>query len=432
MRTSPTLRAFLLIAVIAGLLFAFLTPPFQVPDEVGHFWRASAIVDGQIIPGGRSGGSFARVPEGTRTLVHVFYREMAGKPEIKISPEQFRTAWFLPLRANEMVSVRLPASYTPVPYAPQLIAAGAGRLLGLRPVITFYLGRVLNLCAFLGLVAMAIRITPRLKTFFAAAALLPMALFLGGSWSADAMTTGSAFLLLALLLRGLSSNGHTLATSAAGLAVGLCKPAYFLIALLAFPLAPRKRGAATLVLVATLVGVALSMANAARAYDPGAAEGVSASRQLSGIIGDPLRFAGVLAFEMREHGFRYVEQMVGRLGVMEVAQPLWLIWAEIVVLVLASGAAGGRMSPSVRILSGAVFIVTAGGLFLASYLTWTTVGASHVEGIQGRYFLPVLPLGAVAAGGSLPLLERTAPRLVLAAAVVCNTAAVISVALRFY
>jgi hypothetical protein len=31
-------------------------------------------------------------------------------------------------------------------------------------------------------------------------------------------------------------------------------------------------------------------------------------------------------------------------------------------------------------------------IFVALYLTWTPVGADRVDGIQGRYFIPLLPV----------------------------------------
>lgn len=43
------------------------------------------------------------------------------------------------------------------------------------------------------------------------------------------------------------------------------------------------------------------------------------------------------------------------------------------------------------LLCGSVF-----GIILALYLSWTAVGADHIEGVQGRYFLPLillLPVG---------------------------------------
>jgi hypothetical protein len=31
-------------------------------------------------------------------------------------------------------------------------------------------------------------------------------------------------------------------------------------------------------------------------------------------------------------------------------------------------------------------------IFLTQYMTWTPVGAARVDGVQGRYFIPMLPI----------------------------------------
>lgn len=426
------MRSFLLVGLMAGLAFVVLTPPFQVPDEVGHYWRAVAIAEGYVLPTPGGAGTFAAIPEGMRTLVFVFYRPIAGKPELKITREQFRTAWYLPLRANEKVEVKLPAAYTPVAYAPQVLAAGVGRLLRLRPVVTFYLGRLFNLFAFLALTAGAIRLSPRLKSLFAAAALLPMALFLAGSWSPDAMTIATSYVLLALLLRGLPGRGETAAASLAGAIAGLCKPAYFLIPFLGFTTAGKRRGAAVVVLLATLAGVAIALVHASRAHEYGAVAGVSPGEQMRHVRSDPMRAASVLANDIRTRGLEYGEQMIGRLGMLEIRLPAWTLWLVLAVLILCTLTAGGDVPVRSRVMALAIIVATAGGIFAANYLSWTKVGASTIEGVQGRYFLPILPLLGLTFAASIPRLARVVPPLAIGAAVLWNAAAVTVMALRFY
>src|SRR5260221_6293484 len=51
---------FALVALSIGLALALLTPPFQNPDEGGHFLRATQIAGGEFVgrrlDGGTSGG----------------------------------------------------------------------------------------------------------------------------------------------------------------------------------------------------------------------------------------------------------------------------------------------------------------------------------------------------------------------------------------
>ena len=43
-------RVYVYIALIVGILFVFLTPPFQSPDEDSHFKRSYQIAKGNIYP----------------------------------------------------------------------------------------------------------------------------------------------------------------------------------------------------------------------------------------------------------------------------------------------------------------------------------------------------------------------------------------------
>lgn len=38
-----TPRLFVVVALLIGLTYVFVTPPFAVPDEDNHFWRALAV-----------------------------------------------------------------------------------------------------------------------------------------------------------------------------------------------------------------------------------------------------------------------------------------------------------------------------------------------------------------------------------------------------
>ncbi|MEA2327151.1 MAG: putative rane protein, partial [Thermoanaerobaculia bacterium] len=43
-------RLFVVAALLLGLAYVFVTPPFEVPDEQNHFWRALAVGRGQLLP----------------------------------------------------------------------------------------------------------------------------------------------------------------------------------------------------------------------------------------------------------------------------------------------------------------------------------------------------------------------------------------------
>ncbi len=429
-------RVFVALAIIFGLAFAFVTPPFQVPDEIGHYWRAASIAYGEILPPTNSRGSFAELPDGMKLFVFVMQPRTPGA---KIARDQFTTAIDVPLREERPVIASFPAGYTPVPYVPQIMAVLVGRALNLRPTVTFYLGRIFNIALFVALIAVAIRIAPVGKWIFCAVGLLPMAIYLAASWSPDAATIALAFLFTALLLRACSA-GETagqrpalhgvLPLAFVGALLGLSKPAYVLIALLAFLIPPRRFLVGTLVLLATLIGAGMSMANAARAHVPRQDAAVDPAAQQRCIIEQPLHFAQMAASHARQNAFEYTEQMIGRLGLLEIRLPLVIIWSDLLLLALAAFASGGKLPLTARLLSILLVAGTLAGIAVAFYVGYSR-SCDVIEGIQGRYFLPVVPLLLLAI--SFPFSrDRTFALLTLAVGCVANSVGVFAVVCHYY
>ena len=137
------MRLLIGIAALFGVAFVFLTPPLQVPDEAAHYWRACAIAHGVFQPTPRFGHGFAAIPAGEREL-----GIRGGRPL-----SEFRSIPYV----SERVVVRYPLFYSPLPFVPQALAIAIGDALHLRPLIAFYLGRLLNLAAALSLIALAFR-----------------------------------------------------------------------------------------------------------------------------------------------------------------------------------------------------------------------------------------------------------------------------------
>jgi uncharacterized membrane protein len=421
-------RVFVIAGLCAVLLFTFITPPFQVPDEVGHFWRSVTLARGDIFPRIEPRGATSQVEQGLSTIVFVFWVDPASNQNYKIEWPRFRTSWDVRVEAEKRATVRYPAGYTPVPYAPQTLAALVTRLIPVRPVITFYLGRLFNALAYIAVIAFAIRIAPRLQWVIAGAALLPMALYLAASWSPDAMTIALAFLFFALLLRG----GPVWQIALVGFLVGLCKPAYFLIALLVLAI-PRIRVVQRFaVIAATAVGVALAMWNASYAYTPAPMPDVDAAAQMRCLRADPMAFGRAFAHDVHVRGFDYVSQAVGRLGFLDVALPKAIIWYELATLVLCAWTGTSALTGTARAITFVIAIATIAGIAFASYLSWTPACTRAIEGIQGRYLLPIVPV--LFAIFSAPVIkdDRVARFALPAVTLVANSVALFAVASRFY
>ncbi len=423
-------RLFVVAGLCAVVAFTFITPPFQVPDEVGHFWRAESIAYGTILPRMSPTGAVDELPKDLAALVHVFWKNPGN---VRFTGDDFHRARWVRMEGENPVPVRFPAGYTPVPYVPQILAALIARATHAIPLVTFYLGRLFNALAYVGIVALAIGVTPLLRWLFAAAALLPMAMYLAASWSPDAMTIAVSFLFTAALLRGVKSWGDLSFVAASGAVLGLCKPAYFLIALLALAVPVARGSWRVIILAATAAGVAFAMWNAARAFVP-ARPGVriDASAQIDCIRRDPAVFRDAIVHEARLHGYEYAEQGVGRLGLLDVRLPSFIVPTALLLLVFCAWSGTAAVAMPVRLIAFLLVLGTIAGIALSSYLGWTAVCARQIDGIQGRYFLPIVPLLFAVISAPIVRRETFAAVAVLAVSAIANGAAFVAVITHYY
>ncbi len=159
-------RFFLLVGAVFGLVFLFITPPFQGADEVVHFYRSYQLSEGKLVidhSGKTAGGnlpvSLGKVVAITYTPTITFY------PQIKYKEGATKYAASVKLEPSKkkLYEFSSTANYSPVSYAPSSIAMFFGRILNAGPIFLFYMARLANLALWLGLMALAIHWMPRKK-----------------------------------------------------------------------------------------------------------------------------------------------------------------------------------------------------------------------------------------------------------------------------
>ena len=187
--------------VFGGLLLA-ITPPFQVPDEQTHFYRAFQVSDGGFVAEKRDGRSGGWIPESLVAITAPFM-DLRFHPETKTTLDAILAGFSVPLDRSmrQFVGFENTTVQTPISYLPQSLGMGLGEALGVGPLTLLYLGRGANLIASLLVTLLAIRATPIFKWVFVLIALMPMTVFEMASVSADAFTNAVALLFTALILR---------------------------------------------------------------------------------------------------------------------------------------------------------------------------------------------------------------------------------------
>lgn len=395
-----------------GLLFAFVMPPCQTPDEPSHFLRAYHVSEGHLAPErmvGRYGGG--EVPVSILVFPAPF-ANLPFHPENQARLGGFVRLWRLPLAPDVRQPVPFAGStyYSFVPYVPQALGVAVARAAGGGPLVIFYAGRLANLALGVLLVFWAIRVTPIFKLVFGTVALIPMCVHQLASMNPDASTIGAGLLFSAFMLRLIvgprraATRGEIAALFGLAVWLTLCKFPYASLCLLylAVPVerfgSRRRYAGVGVALLLVVAGLAAGLTQL-RKYTPDGlplpASTASIKGQTHYIRTHPLDYAQVLLTTAAEHGQIYFDQL-GKLGWLDTpVNPLAMhLFFTFLAVVALGDRSGGDVVPSLRLrLLGPVASLVCGTIILTScYVCGCPVGAQSIVGPQGRYFLPFLVL----------------------------------------
>lgn len=177
---------------------AFVTPPFDSPDEDNHFYRTLHIYDGHL-------KSPTKVQEATLTKS---FDEMDKNKRLPLHQSQFHKIQ-LDKTSPRIESVKvLWTSYNAfIFYLPSLVGVALGDLLGLSVLGMLILARLANGFTYVFIVLLALKTTQeRYKWLFSGALSLPFFTFLAGTINLDALSLALTSLALAHYLRYVSED----------------------------------------------------------------------------------------------------------------------------------------------------------------------------------------------------------------------------------
>ncbi len=407
----PPQYLLLLLGTVFGLLFVFVTPPALVGDEPNHFFRAYQISEGHIIGEKREDLSGGWIPKSVLYTNRQLVGDIEMNHHVKFDINLFSQLNALPLNDEDKVFERFPNTvvYTPVPYLPQVLGILIGKSFNVSALSLIYLARIVNLYFFLALAYLAIKITPVHKWVFCLLCLTPTNVFQVASASADAFTYGICFLAIAYFLfyafgeSNMLENGNIVKIFAVSLAAVLCKQAYVFLPLL-FLLIPHEKFSSVKtylftflsLLGACFVSVAAWSAAIKPIYLPYRIDQpMSPEEQMQFIIGNPFNFIWMVVKDYYSNFWFYFQSFSGQLTWFDLYVPNYLpviLFFVLTGLALADKDLTINISWSNKFVFCVILVCTAFLISTLLYMTWSPIRGSNIEGIQGRYFIPVAPL----------------------------------------
>lgn len=417
LKSPPIERIAAVSVLVLGLFYMVAITPLSPPDEGYHYQSSYKLSNYLIFQWDR--------PEAGNSA-HFDYSEL--------TPHKNASGAYLRLM-TEGLSSGAQGSQTQIPkprsglsyaieYLPQATGLAIGRVLNLNFFGIFYLGRLTNLIFFTVCVYFAVKRIPRFKALMALAALLPMTLQQSASYSYDAFINAMAFLFIASLIREYTAEGKMTGKDFLWLLIpgALLTPAkvvYSVMLFLTFLIPARRFGSgkrkwgmiafAAVICLGVLIAFNFtSLYNRVMSALPGHAIQSTITGEayysVNDLLRDPVKILGIFWRTLRNDFLLWMWCIIGyAMSGLSLLIPMPYVYGFAGLLVLS---AAFRGQEEVRILPGqrAAFVGCFGAVVLltmfAMLIGWTTAGDTVVQGVQGRYFLPVLPLLAMAFSGN--------------------------------
>lgn len=447
-KALPFHRLYALLAAGLGLVFCLVLPPYAAPDEQFHINQAFSFATRASTYLDLDGWHLSHIPLATSFRRPSDENAAVQDQNTTVFTWQAVTEGFFTASPDKFGSFTEHAGELQADLSNELyLASGLGVLVGfvlhLGFVPTLFLGRLANLAAHIALVAWAIKKAPFGKPVFAAAGLLPMTLHLAASYSRDSLLLGLAFLYTALCLNAAFGPYTALSRrqlgllAAAGLLLAPAKSVYLPLCALcllipAARLGRRPRAKQAGFLAACLLVFALSgaryqiagflsqaiPAGPQQTVDAAAPEEAGQPAEASAEFGagmpdpDSICFSAayilahpgltvqLLARSAVENADHYIKSLVGgKLSYYSLDLGWgWVICCYLLLAFACLPPGSGTSAPpgnAGRITAARLWAGLLGlgccGLAVLGCVSWTPTYYETIYGLQGRYFLPVLP-----------------------------------------
>jgi uncharacterized membrane protein len=406
-----TERIFLLMAVSIGFLIVLMLPISKVGlDEEAHFWSTYKIKFGSTVSSTTAIDQLCGV-----SLSNWPYNLNQSSDEYELMVEYYDVQGDYTFGSPvSYPSATKLSKFATLTYTFIAVGIKLAKLLRLPFSIVYIVGRLFNLIMYIGVVYFAVKKLPYGKNILAVLALMPTTFFQACVYSYDSVVNAFTFLGLAYLIYELAhpeekitvKNGVIILASFS--IACLPKAVYFPMIALGFMIKNDKfknkkernifRIANVVCIIGIIATIIIPMYVGSSAGSVGDTRGgdVNMGSQKDLIFSQPFAYAGVMISNVFRTFWDYTfgNSAHGIIGHLD-ASPCVTVIGLLLIYVIATDVSNGEYTGLTVVQK--VWISVAGLMCMAlvwtsMYMAFNEIGVTQINGVQGRYFIPLLPI----------------------------------------
>lgn len=421
---------FAVMAFIIGGIYMFMIPPYAAPDEAAHYVTVYA----------ESSMLLNRPAVDEKGMVLMDADAAVFLTSDKCPSKSTYVKYFRGILNRDadvdlaQVPTRTALNMKNLGYIPQVLGVTLARILGANAVQVLFAGRIFAILWYCFMMYWSIRLIPEWgKNILFVIGLLPMTMQLTASYNYDSVLMGACFFLISYILylaydenkKKVEVKDYLLLLAALAVIMPL-KFVYLpllglglLIPEEKFGGMKRKIGAAAFLcivavgfLMVTRLDVLVNSVTAAAE----AREGVT-TYTLQKCLSEPAKTAAVFVRTIENNASFYMETMIGApLGWLEIPVPNIVITGFALLLFMSfiqMHSEKHKWKAAERVWMALLVLVSGFLICFALLIDWTSESAAVIDGVQGRYFLPLLPALLLAFQNQILVMKRSMDKVIV-------------------
>lgn len=406
-------RLFLLLAIPLSISYWLLLLPNYAPDEVVHFLKTYLTSTFDF-----SNSNLVSIPEEFMSNRITNYND--------VIKQVFHLTNYSNLKLEYTAS-----SYHFISYLIPGITMGMARLIHFSIYGSYYLARLANLLLYLYLGHKAIKITPIGKIIFFTLLLNPMVIHQAISLNPDSLLHSVCILFIAYVLHikfneEKLTNKNLLFLASFLVFIILAKYLYIPLFAICFIFIDKilkidKKKLLMFLSICCFGIVLYYLYNYAFSQfvaitspnDYASIANVNGMEQLKGIINNPLSIFKVFINTLDRYGWNYLITFGGfAMGWLDILQKIELPLIYLILLFMSPFLENERykLKRNEKLWFIVIFIGISLLIITGMYLFWSGVGAPIAEGVQGRYFIPIILLLLFSYAGNKKVIIKSIPK----------------------